>query len=324
MTGAREIAMNEYTERMPPMAPNRLSPVDNRVAATVRPEFKIAARTTQDGRVAPIEKAELLTEITHRQSVIDGLQAELLMERDKLKSMRKQLATEVAARVRSESERDEAQRECQRLLSLTETEMERLRAESDAQKVELSLAWQQIDVVMAERSKLVAAFKLLQREMSAGTGEPPEIADAGRDGTMRTASLQEGSIEKSSCVAPALAGVGAPAVVDTQVELGEAHPEIVQDIKQVLEQVKGMYDLDLNSGRSSMELVDSLTARLRQARDIVVARSSVSERDVFALFEQQIDAMMDSSGGSSFGRHLSISAYAVIEPTASTQRESTK
>jgi hypothetical protein len=209
------------------------------------------------------------------------------------------------------------------LLSLTETELERLRAERDAQKAELSLAWQQIDVVMAERSKLVSAFKLVQRETSVGSAAPPEIRDAGRDG-MRPAPLQEGPIEKSSFVAPALASLVTPAVDDTQVTLGEAHREIVQDIEEVLEQVKAIYDLDLNSDRSSAELVDSLTARLRQARDVIMGRSSISERDTIALFEQQIDALLDSAAGSSFGRHLSISAYAVSKPTISTQGQSAK
>ena len=306
------------------MASNRLSPVDNRVAATVRPEFKIAPRPTQDGRIGAVEKAELLTEITHRQAVIDGLQAELLVEREKLTRMRNLLATEVAARLRSESERDDARREVLEARSVAQSEIERLRAESDAQKAELSLAWQQIDIVMAERSKLVAAFKVVQREMSVGTAGPPEIADAGRERAMHSSPLREEPIEKSSFVAPPVARVRMPAVGDTHVALGEAHPETVDDIKKVLEQVQAMYDLDLKSERSSMELIDSLTARLRQARDTVSARSSVSERDVRALFEQQVDAMVDSSGGNSFGRHLSISAYALIEPTTSSQGESRK
>ena len=78
----------------------------------------------------------------------------------------------------------------------------------------------------------------------------------------------------------------------------------------MLEQVQAIYDLDVKSDRSSVELVDLLTSRLRQARDVVVARSNLSERDAIALFEQQIDVMLDLMGGTPFGRHLSISAYA--------------
>jgi hypothetical protein len=268
------------------------------------------AAAEQTRAQAKIEKAELQAEMTQRQSVIDGLQADLLVERDRLKCMRKQLDTEVAARVRSESERDEARRECLRVLSVAESEMERLRAESDAQKAELSLARQQIDAAMAERSKLMATLRLVQRALSLGTSGELEVEDAGRDGVTRPGPLQEVRIEKSSDIAPALAGLASPPVADTQVALGEAHPEAVEDIKQVLEQVKAIYDLDVNSNRSSAELVDSLTARLLQARDVIVARSSLSERDAMALFEQQIDVMLDLMAGTSFGRHFSISAYA--------------
>jgi hypothetical protein len=276
------------------------------------------AAAEQTRAQAKIEKAELQAEMTQRQSVIDGLQADLLVERDRLKRMRKQLDTEVAARVRSESERDEARRESLRVLSVAESEMERLRAESDAQKAELSLARQQLDAAMAERSKLMATFQLVQRALSLGTSGELEVEDAGRDGVLRPGPPQEVRIEKSSVIAPALAGLASPPVADTQVAVGEAHPEAVEDIKQVLEQVKAIYDLDVNSDRSSAELVDSLTTRLRQARDVIVARSSLSERDAIALFEEQIDVMLDLMAGTSFGRHLSISAYAARGSVTST------
>ena len=254
-----------------------------------------AAAAEQVRAQASTEKAELQAEMTRRQSVIDGLEADLLVERDRLQWMRKQLATEVAARVRSESERDGARRECLRVISAAEAEVERLRADGEAQKAELSLARQQLEAVMAERSKLVASFQSAQRAASVEMAPKP---------------LQDARVDPNSSVAPAPAAVAASAVADTHVTLGQAHPETVQDITQVLEQVKAIYDLDVTADRSSAELVDSLTTRLRQARDVILARSIVSERDAIALFEEQIDAMLDSTAGTSFGRHLSISAYA--------------
>jgi hypothetical protein len=135
--------------------------------------------------------------------------------------------------------------------------------------------------------------------------------------------LESAIAERSTAMAP-LAEVAAPPIDDTQVPVGNAHPEVVADIKEVLEQVKAIYELDLNSNQSSFELVDSLTARLLQARDVIVGRASVSQREAIVLFEQQIDALMDSSGGTSFGRHLSIAAYAVTGPATSTCEESGK
>ena len=127
---------------------------------------------------------------------------------------------------------------------------------------------------------------------------------------MRPGPLPEVRIEKSSVVAPALAGLASRPLAETQVAVREAHPEAVANIKRVLEQVQAIYDQDVKSDRSSVELVDLLTTRLRQARDVIVARSNLSERDAIALFEQQIDVMLDLMGGTPFGRHLSIAAYA--------------
>ena len=272
------------------MRSNPLSAIDSAPAALEgRRPLKIGARTIQDVRVRKDDVhrwqdyhwqraldaiKESLVERTCEaaQAVIDGLQADLVTERNKLQCMRQQLATEMAARIRTEAERDEARRECLRLQSVAE----RLRAESDAQKAELAPAPPQRDAAMAEQSKL-------------------------------------------SDIAPSLASFASPTIADTQIAVGEGQLEVVDDIKRALEQVKAIYDLDVNSDRSSAELVDALTTRLRQARDLTVARSSLNQRDVTTLFEQQIDVMLDLTAGTSFGRHLSISAYALHEPLTPTQ-----
>ena len=287
------------------MALNPLSPIDNARATAFRPQLKIAARSIPDVRVrkddtprndyqwrrtldtvkesvagaidkfvtnaaaeadaageqahaqATIEKVELLAEITRRQSLIDDLQADLLAERNALKCMRNQLATEVAARLRSESERD--------------------------------TALQQLDAALTGRSKVI-----------------PPVQPVERLSSVETVSQLERASEPEIVSEPEIEDV---ALVADQITLGEAHPEIVEDIKQVLEQVKEIYDLDLSSDRSSADLIDSLTIRLRQARNVIVGRSSISEQDAVALFNQQVDAMLDTAVGT-FGRHLSISAYA--------------
>jgi hypothetical protein len=270
---------------------------------------------------AKIENAKLQAEMAQRQSVIEGLQADLVVERDRLKYMREQLDGEVASRAQSESERDEARRESLRVLSVAESELERLRAESHAQKAELTLARQQLDAAIADRSKLVATFQLIQSALSLRTSGELELEDTGRDG-VRSAPLPEVPIEKSSDIVPEVAGPASPPSVETSVAIGEAHSEAVDNIKRMLEQVKALYDSNVNSDRSSAELVESLTTRLRQARDVLVERSSLTKRDTIEVFERQIDVMLDLTAGTSFGRHLSIAAYAVLEPVISTQRES--
>ena len=266
-----------------------------------------------------VETAKPQAEIAQRQSVIDGLQADLVVVRDRLKYMCKQLDREMAARAQSESERDDARRECQRVLSVAKSEMERLRGESNAQKAELTLAWQQLDAVMAERSKLVASVRFVQRALSGTWGELE--VDAAGPNLVRPGPRQQVQIEKSSNIGPALAGLASAPIRETPVAVVEAQPEAVEDIKQVLEQVKAVYDLDVNADRSSAELVESLMIRLRQARDAIIARSIPTDRGAIALFEQQIDSMLDSTGDTSFVRHLSIAAYEVLKPVTSTQGE---
>jgi hypothetical protein len=297
------------------MALNPRSPIDTGRAAAFRPSLKIAARSTSDVRVrrdegyrhdyqwrrtldavkesvagaidtfvtsasaeanavaeetlaqATIEKVELLAEITRQQLVIQSMQADLIAARDKLQCMREQLATEVAARLRSESERD--------------------------------LAQQQLGDVFTERSTLMAATPSVQQPLCVETAGDVEIEDA---------------VPAMAC--SELSGAAAPSVAN-QDSIADAHPAVAADIKHVLEQVKAIYDLDVDSNLSPAELIDSLTIRLRQARDVVVARSSIGEREAIALFDQQIDDMLFASAGT-FGRHLSISAYALGEPVTST------
>ena len=312
------------------MPPKPVSTIDGaRAAAAVRPQLWIGGRTTQNVRVrkdevhrSPDQWGRTFDDI--KESLVDRLcevaieacEAGLASVIDALGRSASAEAsdTEMAAQVRSERERDEARRECLRMVSDAKSEMERLRAESEAWKAELSRARQQLDVAMAERSKLMATFQLLQRALS---GEL-EVADPGRDAVMHPRPLQEVRIDKTFEYLPPPPSL-APPVAETQLSLAEAHPSAAEEVKHLLDQVKAAYDLDVNSDRSSAELVESLTTRLRQARDVTVAHSILRKREATALFEQQIDVMLDLAAGTSFGRHLSISAFAAREPVTSNQ-----
>jgi len=284
-----------------------------RLIDTLVAEADAAAQRTR--AQAQIEMAELEAEMTLLRTVVDRLQADLHVERDRLRSTNEQLDIEVGARARAESERDETRRVWQLVVSGAESQAQGLRAESDAQKAELSLARQQLDTARAERSKLMATLQSVQRALFLGhSGEMTlEAENTGRDRVTEAESRpQEVRAENSSDTAPALAGLASSPVADAQVAVIEAHPEAVEVVKQVLEQVEAMHCVDLKSGRSPVEVVDSLTGHLRHARDVIVARSSLGECDAETLFEQQIGVLLDLKEGTTFGRHLSISAYARI------------
>ena len=241
-----------------------------------RPQLKIGARTTQDARV---RKDEAYRGHDHKRRRTLAAIKESVIERTCEAAMyacEAGVAGVIETLVKTataEANAAAARVRAEAKIEKTELQAELTQCQSVINRLqgELSLTRQQLDAAMAERSK---------------------------------------RIEKSSVVAPAPAGPASPPIADTQVAVREAHPEAAQNIKRVLEQVRAIYDQDLNSDRSSAELVDSLTTRLQQARDVILARSSLSERDTKILFEQQIDVMLDLMVGTSFGRHLSIAAYA--------------
>ena len=305
------------------MSPNPLfSIVSAPAAATSRPQLKIGARTTQDVRGRTDEAyrhdhqwsrtlsavKDSLIERTC-EAAIEACEAGVAGVIDTLVKSATAEANAAAERARAEAKIEKAG---------LQAELRQCQSVIDRLQADLSLARRQLDAAVAERAKLTATFQLVQRALSAETSGELQVEDAGHDGVMWLGPLQEVRIQNSSVIAPAPAGPPSPPVTDTQVAVGEAHPEAVGEahpeaieaIKRVLEQVQVIYEQDVKSDRSSAELVDSLTAHLQQARDVVLARANLSERDAKLLFEQQIDVMLDLMGGTSFGRHLSIAAYA--------------
>ena len=279
------------------MSPNPLSTIVSApAAAAIRPQLKIGARTAQDVRVRKDDAyrwhdyqwrrtldaiKESLIERTC-EAAIEACEAGVAGVVDTLVKRATAEANAAVERTRAQAKIEKAQ---------LQAEMRQCQLVIDRLQADLSLARQQLDAAMAERSKL-------------------QVEGAGRDGVLRPGPLQEVRVQNSSVVAPAPAGPPSPPIADTQVAVRDAHPKAVENIKRVLDQVRAIYDQDVNSDRSSAELVDSLTTRLQQARDVIVARSGLSERDAKILFEQQIDVMLDLMVGTSFGRHLSIAAYA--------------
>ena len=223
-----------------------------------------------------------------------------------VKDANEQLDIERDARARAESERDEAQRVSQHIVSATESQMQALRTESDAQKAELALVRQQLEAERAERSRLTATFQSVQRALS--SAQPGDLA---LDPVMPVDSRsQDKPADLKPGAPPARAGVQSNPVAEATVPVVEPHPEAVEHIQRLLEEAEAMYWTDLNSGRAPSEVVDRLTGILRYARDLVVGRWGSADCDAAAVFEQQIAVLLDSKAETSFGRHLSISAFA--------------
>lgn len=275
-------------------------------------ERLVGSATAEAEAAAQQTRAQAQIEIAELQAALDRQQADLQVERDTLKSANEQLDTERGARARAESERNEAQRVSQQIVSETESQVQALRAESDAQKAELSLVRQQLETEKAERSRLTATFQSVQRALSFAQSGDVALEPV----TPAESRPQDKPADLRSDAAPARADLQSSPVADAQVLVVEPHPEAVEYVKRLLDEAEAMYLADLKSGRSPVEVVDRLTGILRYARDLVVKRGGFGECDAARLFEQQITMLLDSKAETSFGRHLSISAYALSSPTA--------
>ncbi len=88
----------------------------------------------------------------------------------------------------------------------------------------------------------------------------------------------------------------------------------------LLDEVEYIYAADVSAGKQNIELVEQLTQNLRCAQDSFARRLAAAPVADFAasLFEDQLNGLLDTKGASSFGRHLSIAAAAVVkrEPPA--------
>ncbi|MCA1558871.1 MAG: hypothetical protein LC753_01110 [Acidobacteria bacterium] len=219
----------------------------------------------------------------------------------------------VGTLAQAESERNEAQRVSQQIVSEAESQVQALRAESDAQKAELSLVRQQLETEKAGRSRLMATFQSVQRALSFAQSGDVALEPV----TPAESRPQDKPADQRSDAAPARADLQSSPVADAQVLVVEPHPEAVEYVKRLLDEAEAMYLADLKSGRSPVEVVDRLTGILRYARDLVVRCSGFGECDAGRLFEQQITMLLDSKAETSFGRHLSISAYALSSPASS-------
>lgn len=214
---------------------------------------------------------------------------------------------------RAENERAELERRHQLQSAAAEAEAEALRTEIHAQRTEIVTLRQQLDAALTERSKLQETFRLVQRALALGT---PEHIPMAVERDERPAS--DGSAPAQPTIASNTtdeqADAGATPALDAAAVLAAAHPDAVEDITRVVEQVEAMYHLDMDSGRSGIEIVDALTTSLSHARSLVMNRWGSQTCDAQLLFDRQIGLLLEQQAGTAFGRHLGIAAYASRTP----------
>lgn len=212
-------------------------------------------------------------------------------------------------RTSGETERSELQRQCRERVSAAESLVETLRAELAGHKAELLVVRQQLEAAIAERSKLTATFRLVQRALALTTTEGlPDMTDMAASTATSVEAMSPQRSAEHAAAAPIIEA--APKPDESAIVVINAPQEAIDDVRRVLEQVEAMYLQDLESGRSGIEIADRLTASLRHARAMILARWSTGDLDAPGLFEQHMGLLLDKHNGTLFGRHLSIAAYA--------------
>lgn len=326
------------------MLTNPVTPTSAAQTDGDRPTLRIAARAAVVAEDASLTTAERITQDvsgSHAQwrstletvratvanleqaceAAIDAQQAETAGLIDRLVQNAAAEAT-TAARVleRAQNENSELRQGSMVLQATVEKLQAALSHEQENVKrlsAELCSTLQQLDVAVAERSKLTNTFRLVQRALALN---PPEsVADATDTAPHTAASHAEPDPHHRpadlSVASETLARI-VQAVADPHSAAIEAPVEAVEDVGRVLAQIEVLYLEDVKSGRSGIELVDRLTASIRHARSVIVSRWSVGDFDPQELFEHQMGLLLGREAASSFARHLSIAAYSARTPDA--------
>ena len=169
------------------MSPNPLSTIVSApAAAAIRPQLKIGARTTQDARVRKDEAyrlhdsqwrrtlAAIKESLVERtcEAAIEACEAGVAGVIDTLVKSATAEANAAAERTRAQAKIEKAE---------LQAEITQCQSVIDRLQTDLSLARQQLDAAMAERSKLIATLQLVQRALSLETSGELQVEDAGCD-----------------------------------------------------------------------------------------------------------------------------------------------
>jgi vacuolar-type H+-ATPase subunit I/STV1 len=226
--------------------------------------------------VAQRIRAEAAIEIAQLQAVVERHEVDLESAREALRSATEQVAAERSGRRQAEQERDEA----------------------GANLADLT---QQLEGVRAERARLANALTTIREAVS----QAPAADDAWDEAERAVSRLQEPMAEYAPEVT-----LYESSAVEEAVPSAPVDPELADHVKRLLDQAKVMYLADMKSGAPPVEVVDRLTSLLRYSRDLLLLRSPDNATAAVDAFNAGVTLLLDAEAASTFGRHLSIAAFA--------------
>ena len=262
---------------------------------------------------------------------------EVAEHREQLQTARAELEHEQTIRLHAEAARGAAERLLAEAASTHASQVRVVQTQLEAERAESARLWQQLDAEHVERVRLAAALDAIQRTVSSveTVRAPSELPISVPRTDDRPASAHANSVIESYDAANASQGAAsvpegviAPPV-DRNLTLvrtrppadAEAQDDLVDYAKELLNQVEAMYCADLESSRSSADVVNRLTDHLRYARTAFARRVNAADGEP-TLFDDQVVMLLDAKATTAFGGHLAFSAYQVCSARDTTQPRS--
>jgi hypothetical protein len=293
-------------------------------------------------------KDALAISMLDAENEIERLRAEVQSERDRANTARQECEDERAALTRAQAACGAAESGRLQMVSMYEARLSALQSELDAASAEraklFSVLQTELAAASTERAKLFSVLQSVQQTVAATTPDPlasrPSEAQShqqvahGHDIPDRlppsaparasvppepVEALGLGETQPGEGDAKTLSGTGATRslklVPPSQLAPLDAPPQLVEHVKQLLDEIEAMYWADLDSTELPADVVARLTENLRYAWDVFTRRMASDGGSGATAFEQQLSALLDATASTSFGRHLSIAAHEIVART---------
>ena len=279
------------------------------------------------------EKEALAQAIQESKGEAARLRLELEAERDRANAARQECETLQSARARADAACQEADTIRRELVATYEAQIRTLQADIDAQASERAKL---LGVLQAVQQTVAASAQgrgasHAQRSQSDASGDDEPVR-GGRNQINRTAAGSAAPVSENEAAARSDvptpgsanradevqgAARGLTLVPSNQQAPVDAPPELLQHVKQLLDEIEAMYWADVESAERPADVVERLTVNLRYAWDLFTRRTDSDGGTGAAVFGQQLSALIDAKAATSFGRHLSIAAHGIVARTQS-------
>ena len=277
--------------------------------------------------------AETRLQLGQSHARAERLDAELGVARDELTDTRAKLDAERTARARAEVETADNRVRYERTLAEREADLRRQAAELDAQRHECATLTQQLGAVRAGNQNLLGVLQTIHGSIGrvmtsvlpagsegAGEGHGPS-GGSGAAGPEDTVSEPEPARPAVASADPAAADASARHAAPPPAGASGVHggdPALATYAATLLDAAESSYREDLESGLVPLDVVERLTSNLRRARDLFAQHAGHLQNGQASLFETTVMRLVDTRGGTAFGRHLGIAAYELFSPRAAT------